>query len=600
VTRTLAMDCSFLRDTTDLPSVFGFDVAVKGLVDALLRHGTYDRYTFFHVPGEPADSLAALRARLPRGAELQLESRTQIPRLIKDGGLTTWFQPDTTTEWVNYRSAIAPTPFPFSTVIHIACAPRLIRTQFLWMLLDGFAPCDAFICTSRAVRTAVRDTLDYIAEEMRQTTGATLPYRGRLDVLPLGIDTDRFTPRPKPEMRRGLGWPEDAFIVLWYGRFSVVDKGDLLPALRMFRRLLEANPHRRLLFVLAGTDRRDVPFVPAMRDFAEALGIAEHVWILDGTPQETRHQMFAAADVFTSPVDNLQETFGITPIEAMASGTPQVVSDWNGYKDTVVHGVTGYRVPTCWARCDGDEQTDYGLGGFGYQGYLFAQSVALDLREYQAAMQRLIDDPGLCAAMSAASRRRALDVFSWTAVIGAYEALWTELAAIAQRLSVRDLPAVPFARAALCRRFASFPTAMLGGDEPIAISEDGARLLARIDPFPWHSSRERDLVDADAILVMLESVRGEPGSFEEVVARLTANKTDRQPAVRRALLWGVKHGLLECTVSARPDLTPGFVARAPETPADRDAERAVASVAPRRLRLHGSTNDHPRADPPRS
>ncbi len=543
--RTLAMDCAFLRDTSDLPSVFGFDVAVTGLVEALLRYGTYDRYLLFHVPGEPSDRLTALHARLGADAALRLESRTEIPRVVRDQGITTWFQPDTTTEWVNYRTAFGTTTFPFSTVIHIACAPRLIRSQFLWLLLDGFAPCDAFICTSRAVQSAVRETLDYISEEMRRCTEAKLRYRGRLDVLPLGLDVDAFAPRPRREVRRELGWPEDAFVILWYGRFSVVDKCDLLPALRMFRRLLEANPSKRLLFVLAGNDRRDIPFVPSLDEFAAALGIAEHVRILDGAPQDRRHLLFAAADVFTSPVDNLQETFGIAPIEAMASGTPQVVSDWSGYKDTVVHGVTGYRIPTYWTRCDGDEQTDYGLGGFGYQGYLFAQSVAVDLREYQAALQRLIDDPALVAAMRDASRRRAVEVFSWPAVIGAYEALWNELCAIAARLPAHELPPAPFVRAALCQRFGAFPTAMLDGSEAITISEDGRRLLAGADPFPWHSPRESQMVDVDALLGVLDAVRQEPGTFGDVSTRLTMDCPEQRPSMLRVLLWGVKHGLLE-------------------------------------------------------
>src|SRR5205807_881053 len=44
--------------------------------------------------------------------------------------------------------------------------------------------------------------------------------------------------------------------------------------------------------------------------------------------------------------DNLQETFGLSPIEGMAAGLPLVVSDWNGYRDTVRDGVDGFRIPT--------------------------------------------------------------------------------------------------------------------------------------------------------------------------------------------------------------------------------------------------------------
>ena len=44
--------------------------------------------------------------------------------------------------------------------------------------------------------------------------------------------------------------------------------------------------------------------------------------------------------------DNIQETFGITPIEAMSAGLPVVVSDWDGYRDTVRDGIDGFRIPT--------------------------------------------------------------------------------------------------------------------------------------------------------------------------------------------------------------------------------------------------------------
>ena len=52
-----------------------------------------------------------------------------------------------------------------------------------------------------------------------------------------------------------------------------------------------------------------------------------------------------AADLFVSLADNPQETFGITPLEAMAAELPCLVSDWDGYRDTVTNDV-GCRIPT--------------------------------------------------------------------------------------------------------------------------------------------------------------------------------------------------------------------------------------------------------------
>ena len=41
----------------------------------------------------------------------------------------------------------------------------------------------------------------------------------------------------------------------------------------------------------------------------------------------------AASDMFISLADSYQETFGLTPIEAMASELPVVASNWNGYRN---------------------------------------------------------------------------------------------------------------------------------------------------------------------------------------------------------------------------------------------------------------------------
>ena len=41
----------------------------------------------------------------------------------------------------------------------------------------------------------------------------------------------------------------------------------------------------------------------------------------------------AIPDIFVSLSDNIQETFGLTPLEGMASGLPVVATDWNGYRD---------------------------------------------------------------------------------------------------------------------------------------------------------------------------------------------------------------------------------------------------------------------------
>ena len=70
------------------------------------------------------------------------------------------------------------------------------------------------------------------------------------------------------------------------------------------------------------------------------------VHFLDGKNPDVVRCCWAAADIFYSLVDNPQETFGLTPVEAMAAGIPVIVSDWDGYRYTVTDGLEGFLIPT--------------------------------------------------------------------------------------------------------------------------------------------------------------------------------------------------------------------------------------------------------------
>jgi glycosyltransferase involved in cell wall biosynthesis len=55
------------------------------------------------------------------------------------------------------------------------------------------------------------------------------------------------------------------------------------------------------------------------------------------------HYYYSACDVFTTTP--WYEPFGITPLEAMACGTPVIGSNVGGIKSTVMDGRTGFLVP---------------------------------------------------------------------------------------------------------------------------------------------------------------------------------------------------------------------------------------------------------------
>ena len=85
------------------------------------------------------------------------------------------------------------------------------------------------------------------------------------------------------------------------------------------------------------------PEIARLRSVARACGVLDRVDFVGQRPRSELPYYYSAADVFaTTP---WYEPFGITPLEAMACGTPVVGSAVGGIQYSVVDGVTGYLVP---------------------------------------------------------------------------------------------------------------------------------------------------------------------------------------------------------------------------------------------------------------
>ena len=145
------------------------------------------------------------------------------------------------------------------------------------------------------------------------------------------------------------------------------------------------------------------------------------VHFLDGKNPDVVRCCWAAADIFFSLVDNPQETFGLTPVEAMAAGVPVIVSDWDGYRYTVTDGHEGFRIPTLAPSrsqqgVDLSFSHDHGL--LSYQDYVgaVAQHVAVDVEAAAVAIARLADNPSLRHRMGDAGRQTVKQRFDWPLV----------------------------------------------------------------------------------------------------------------------------------------------------------------------------------------
>jgi len=164
---------------------------------------------------------------------------------------------------------------------------------------------------------------------------------------------------------------------------------------------------------------------------SEAARLAPNVQVrfINGTDPQWRESVWHAADVFVSLADSVQETFGLTVVEAMSRGLPVIASDWNGYRESVVDGDTGILIPTAMFRSIGNDAMIAMLEGrSSYDQFLarIGQGVWVDPDATKNAIIELLDNPQRRMTMGKAGIERVQQKFTWQTVIGQFEDLWEE------------------------------------------------------------------------------------------------------------------------------------------------------------------------------
>ena len=530
-----------LEATTDV--VAGRNVAVSQLLLALA--GLSERHDYrIYVPDRQQRTL---EQRLP-SPRIRVHGRRELAESVP---VAAWHDNQFDTYLPFAIRAKHGGSYPVTCTHHTLSYPGLLHDSLLRLLLAGTAGYDALICTSAAAARALRELIAHVTEGMA-VHGAKLGFRGRLVTIPLGVDTDRFHPVDRGAARARFQLPGDAFVVLWVGRLSAIDKADLLPVVGMFARLRAERATAHPLLVCAGTQHAGERHGEVIQAYARALGIDDAVRVITQREQfmPWLPLLYSAADVFISPIDNVQETFGLTPVEAMACGVPAVVSDWNGYRETVVDGVTGYLVPTLWGGPEGiADVTDGSLYQEpAYDHLALAQCVAVDLAALGAAIRRLMDDPTLRRRLGEQARAHVLERFSWHAVVRAYEALWHELGqeAAAQPEIPADLCA--YSRPDYARAFGHYASSELAPDCQLGLTAAGRALAQGDGLLPSHHNAAWSYLDLTLVRRLLAGLatldaQGHYLTVEQAASVMARGGHDRWIAtrIRRHLMWLIKY-----------------------------------------------------------
>lgn len=326
---------------------FGKDIANSALFRGLVKYGGFPEVAVLNQLGLSSEQLARTleSAGAVRLASAMLNDTSWPAR----HGVLLRGQPYLAElSWLR-RSAGLDQAYSLVGLIH-TIAPPAVRQEIASAALAPTHPWDALVCTSPAVQHAMEKLFDVHAEHCAARLGATRAPRPQLPLIPLAVDTERLAregadQQSRSALRERLSIAEEDVLVLWVGRLSYYEKA--FPQ-SMFQAMQLASQQvgRRLHFALVGWFPGGESEMHLYEQAANQLAPDLNVLVIDGNDPNIVAQSWAAADVFLSLVDNIQETFGLTPIEAMAAGLPVVVSDWDGYRYTVRDGVDGLLVPT--------------------------------------------------------------------------------------------------------------------------------------------------------------------------------------------------------------------------------------------------------------
>ncbi|WP_342645666.1 glycosyltransferase family 1 protein [Mucilaginibacter sp. CSA2-8R] len=271
---------------------------------------------------------------------------------------------------------------------------------------------DLFPAERLQIEEDIVQQADYIIAECPQDRDDLINHYHapsyKIVIIPCGFSHQEFYPIDKKLARRTLKLDADKHIILQLGRM-VPRKGvdNVIQSLKYLK-----DKQAVQLVIVGGEseipDPTQSPELNRLQTIATEHGVETSIKFVGRKSREQLKFYYAAADIFISTP--WYEPFGITPLEAMACGTPVIGSNVGGIKYTVVDGETGALVPP-------------------------ENPVAL-----AAKIEELVENPSNLKQLGKNALRRVNNYFTWSHVADKLSALYVKMMVETQRFAVE--PAV--------------------------------------------------------------------------------------------------------------------------------------------------------------
>jgi mannosyltransferase len=170
------------------------------------------------------------------------------------------------------------------------------------------------------------------------TSDKTAAYlEGPSTVIMHGIDTQTFAPsKDRTTLRTCMDLPANGPLIGCYGRIRAQKGTDAFVSAML--QTLPQHPDAHAI-VMGRAVGEDEAYLQALKNEVAAAGLANRILFKPEVPTDAMADWYAALDLYVAP--QRWEGFGLTPLEAMATGCPVIATRVGAFEQLIVEGQTG-------------------------------------------------------------------------------------------------------------------------------------------------------------------------------------------------------------------------------------------------------------------
>lgn len=420
------------------------------------------------------------------------------------------------------RNKYARNLFPITGLIH-SLNGKETNFHAYKMIHAPLLPYDTIICSSMAGRNVLQKSFNRIESEIN------IKFKGNFEIIPLGIEDKPL--KSYEEYRKIENLDINTVRILTIGRISPTTKYDPYPLITAVADIINENPELNIELIIAGGANQSE--LSLVQDMITEENMQNHIKVVTNFTNNQKDILYGSSDIYVSLIDNLQETFGISIIEAMQTGLPVIASDINGYKELIQQNKTGFKIPSLW--CNdffGNELS--AIMDFNTLQHQLAQNMALDLEEFKNKLLLLINDKEKRRRMGQKACKDVNNRFTWPKIIKKYEDLWRELYQDSIKIDNKRSSYPDIFSNDYINTFSHYPTVVLPEHLHISISKRGKKAIKN-NSIPLAYNIIQPLLNNKNILNSLKKLNESPRDISEFISQITQFE----------LLWMIKYGLVK-------------------------------------------------------